>query len=382
MAIEIILPRLGRTMEQAVIVALHVQVGQKVRKGQVLADLETDKATMQIESPAAGIIGAILTEPGDVLPVETPLFVLLDDGQPLDPERIETLKQQVQAARESILELTAPPAHTLPLADSTTPSTQTRSKSHSMPATSQEALDAFQASQPVPASQFKPGARIPLTRWQKIIAQKMLTSKRQIPCFYLILQADVTELAQVRQNLSRQGSRTISYNDFLLKAAALSLRRYPILTGQLTTDAIELAEQIDIGLALAARHGLVAPVLREVDTLTIFQISAAVQDLLDRAARNALGPADLEGGCMTITNLGKFGIDSFIPIVIPGQASILGVGCIREQCVPDGPQIQIRKKMTLTLSVDHRIVNGAEAAQFLDHIKKLLEHPSELIDTP
>jgi len=369
-------------MEQAVIVALHVQVGQKVCKGQVLADLETDKATMQIESPAAGIIGAILTEPGDVLPVETPLFVLLDDGQPLDPERIETLKQQVQAARESILELTAPAAHTLPLADSTAPSTQTRSKSHPMPATSQEALDAFQASQPLPASQFKPGARIPLTRWQKIIAQKMLTSKRQIPCFYLILQADVTELAQLRQNLSRQTNQAVSYNDFLLRAAALSLRRYPILTGQLTTDAIELAEQIDIGLALAAQHGLVAPVLREVDTLTISQISAAVQDLLGRAARNALCPADLEGGCMTITNLGKFGIDSFIPIVIPGQASILGVGCIREQCVPDGRQIQIRKKMTLTLSVDHRIVNGAEAAQFLDHIKKLLEHPSELIDTP
>lgn len=368
-------------MEQAVIVAIHVQLGQKVHKGQVLADLETDKATMQIESPAAGTIGAILTEPGDVLPVETPLFVLLDDGQPLDTERVETLKQQVQTARESILQQAAPPAHTLPLADGTAPSAQTPSKTHPL-LTTQEALEAFHASQPVPASQFKPGARIPLTRWQKIIAQKMLTSKRQIPCFYLILQADVTELAQLRQQLSRRQNQTVSYNDFLLKAAALSLRRYPILTGQLTTDAIELAEQIDIGLALAAQHGLVAPVLREVDTLTISQISAAVQDLLDRAARNALCPADLEGGCMTITNLGKFGIDSFIPIVIPGQASILGVGCIREQCVPDGRQIQIRKKMTLTLSVDHRIVNGAEAAQFLDHIKKFLEHPSELTDNP
>lgn len=375
MAIEIVLPRLGRTMEQATIVAVYVQVGQKVSKGQVLADIETDKAAMQIESPSDGTIRAVLAEPPVTLPVNTPLFVLTEDGQPLDPERLETLKQQVQAARQTILEPTAPPAHSIP-----THVIQERIPELPAPIQPQQAAQVLQASKAVPASQFKPGARIPMSRWQCLVAQKMLTSKRQIPCFYLNLQADVTELAALRDTLQQQKIK-LSYNDFLLKAAALSLRRYPILTGRLTMDTIELAPQIDIGLAVASEQGVVAPVLRAVDNLSLAQISAATEELLTRVKQNALRPEDLEGGSMTISNLGKFGIDSFIPIVIPGQTSILGVGRIREQCVPNGSQIQIRKRMTLTLSVDHRIVNGAEAAQFLDHIKKLLEHPHELMES-
>jgi pyruvate dehydrogenase E2 component (dihydrolipoamide acetyltransferase) len=374
MAIEIILPRLGRTMEQATIVAVYVQVGQKVSKGQILADIETDKAAMQIESPADGTIRAVLVEPIVTLPVETPLFVLTEDGQPLDPERLEKLKQQVQAAKESILEPAAPLAQPIP-----TQALQERFPEIPLPVLPQQAAEAFQSSKALSPSQLKPGRKIPFTRWQAVVAQRMLTSKRQIPCFYLNLQADVTELANLRQTLKEQ-NLILSYNDFLLKSAALSLQRYPILTGRLTLDSIELAPQMDIGLAVASEQGVVAPVLRAVETLSLSEISAAVQDLVARARQNALRPDDLEGGCMTISNLGGFGIDSFIPIVIPGQTSILGVGRIREQCVPDGTQIQIRKRMTLTLSVDHRIVNGAEAAQFLDHIKKLLEHPRELLE--
>lgn len=360
-------------MEQAVIVAVHVQVGQKVCKGQILADIETDKAAMQIESPADGTIRAVLIEPPVTLPVDTPLFLLTEDGRPIDPEHLEKLKQQVQIARERVLEPAAPLAHPISPADLLPVS---EAPSLIRP---QEAVKAFQTSGAVAPSQLKPGKKIPFTRWQTVVAQRMLLSKRQIPCFYLNLQADVTELTQLRNTLKQKGGN-LSYNDFLLKAAAVSLRRYPILTGHLGTDTIELAPQIDIGLAVASEQGVVAPVLRAVDTLSLPQISAAVEDLVTRARRNALRPEDLDGGSMTISNLGGYGIDSFIPIVIPGQTSILGVGRIREQCVPDGNQIQIRKRMTLTLSVDHRIVNGAEAAQFLDHIKKLLEHPQELLD--
>ncbi len=375
MAIEILLPRLGRTMEQAVIVAVHVQAGQKVCKGQVLADIETDKAAMQIESPADGTIRAVLIEPPVTLPVDTPLFVLTEDGRPIDPARLEKLKQQVQTARESVLEPTAPLAHSI------SPTDLLRLPEAPSLIRPKEAAEAFQKSGAISRAQFEPGKKIPFTRWQAVVAQRMLVSKRQIPCFYLNLQADVTELTQLRVTLQKQGGN-LSYNDFLLKAAAVSLRRYPILTGHLGTDTIELAPQIDIGLAIASEQGVVAPVLRAVDTLSLPQISAAVEDLVTRTRRNALRPEDLDGGSMTLSNLGSYGIDSFIPIVIPGQTSILGVGRIREQCVPDGNQIQIRKRMTLTLSVDHRIVNGAEAAQFLDHIKKLLEHPQELLDNP
>lgn len=379
MAIEITLPRFGRTMEQATILAVHVRPGEKVKKGQILADLETDKAAMEMESPAEGFIGSVLVEPGMTLPVETPMFVMTEDTRPVDPALLNKLRRRVQDARRTILD--ARPADLHPVEMPPTADTSAEVLSKIRPVTGPiEAIRAFDASHQPAAAQLKPGARIPLSRWQIIIADKMLASKRQIPCFYLHLRADVTGLADLRKSRNHQDNLSLSYNDFLLKAAALALRRYPILTGRLAADSIELPEQIDIGLAIAAEHGLVAPVLRAVDQMTLPQITDAVADLFKRARQNALRPEDLQGGCLTISNLGGCGIDSFIPIVIPGQTSILGVGRITDQCVPENDRVCIRKCMTLTLSVDHRLVNGADAAQFLDYIKKQLEHPESLME--
>lgn len=381
MAIEITLPRFGRTMEQATVLTVHVQAGQTVKKGQVLADLETDKAAMEMESPAEGMIGAVLVEPGMILPVDTPLFVLTEDQKPVDPALLDKLRRQVLAARKTVIEQKPAEMHTLETAPSTEAQTEVLTKIRPIIGPI-EAIQAFRTShQPVPA-ELKPGMRIPLSRWQKIIADKMLASKRQIPCFYLNLRADVTELTALREKNNHQDSGNLSYNDFLLKALAVSLQRYPAMTGRLAADAIELPEHIDIGLAIATGHGLVAPVLRAVDKMTLAQITAAVGQLSERARKNTLRPEDLEGGCITVSNLGSCGIDSFIPIVIPGQTSILGVGRITEQCVPSGSEVQVRKLLTLTLSVDHRIVNGADAAQFLDFVKKQLEHPESLMDNP
>ncbi len=379
MAIEITLPRFGRTMEQATILAVHVRSGQKVTKGQVLADLETDKATMEMESPAEGFIGALLAEPGMTLPVDTPLFVLTEDSRPIDPSLLDKLRGQVAAARQTVLEETPAPLHPVRPTDPADMESEPLAKVRSAVGPI-EAIRAFQTShQPLPA-QLKPGMRIPLSRWQIIIAEKMLASKRQIPCFYLNLRADVTELTALRETNNRTTSRNLSYNDFLLKALAVSLQRYPVMTGRLAADAIELPEHIDVGLAIAAEHGLVAPVLRAVEKMTLPEITSATEELLTRARQNALRPEDLEGGCCTISNLGSCGIDSFIPIVIPGQTSILGVGRITEQWVPDGRDMKIRKFMTLTLSVDHRVANGADAAQFLDYVKKQIEHPQTLLE--
>lgn len=378
MAIEITLPRFGRNMEQATVLAVHVRTGQEVKKGQVLADLETDKAAMEMESPAEGLIGAVLVQPGMTLPVDTPLFVLTEDGRPVDPALLDTLRRQVLDARKTVLEEKPAQMHTIE--PSRTAELSEELLTRIRPVTGPiEAIQAFRASrQPVPG-ELKPGMRMPLNRWQTIIADKMLASKRQIPCFYLNLRADVTALTELRETNNRHESPTLSYNDFLLKALAVSLQRYPVMTGRLAADAIELPAQIDIGLAVSTEHGLVAPVLRAVEKMSLAQITAAVGELSERARKNALRPEDLEGGCITISNLGNCGIDSFIPIVIPGQTSILGVGRITEQCVPSGQEVQIRKFMTLTLSVDHRIVNGADAAQFLDFVKKQIEHPESLI---
>ena len=242
-----------------------------------------------------------------------------------------------------------------------------------------QAVKALETAAPLPLSEYKLGMSVPLNRWQLIVAEKMLESKRSIPCFYLNLRADVTDLVRFRGELNESADPKITFNDLIIRALTLSLQRYPILTGRLKADAIELASRIEIGIAVATDHGLVAPVLKGVQSMDIQAIARATDDLIGRARRNALTPEDLEGGCISISNLGSYGIDSFIPIVIPGQTAIIGIGRIVESCVPDGDGIKIRKLMALSIAVDHRIVNGADAAQFLDYTKKLLERPQDLV---
>jgi pyruvate dehydrogenase E2 component (dihydrolipoyllysine-residue acetyltransferase) len=205
----------------------------------------------------------------------------------------------------------------------------------------------------------------------------MLKSKREIPCFYLTVRADVTDLVQLRTQHNAAGGVKLSYNDFIMKAVATGLEKFPIMTGQLDGETIKLAETIGIGLAISVPDGLVAPIVKDVNKKDVRQIACDSQALIERARGGRLAPADLEGGCITVSNLGAFGIDNFIPIVVPGQCSILGVGQITDTCVPDNGNILVRKLMNMTLSVDHKVTNGAYAAQFLDFVRKLLEDTNE-----
>ena len=168
------------------------------------------------------------------------------------------------------------------------------------------------------------GETIPLSRVQKITAEKMLQSKRQIPCFYLTVRADVTDLVELRTRLNETGDVKISYNDFIMRAVAMGLEKFPIMTGQLAGDVIQLAESLGIGLAISVPAGLVAPIVKDVNKKDVRQIALDGQALIERARSNKLTPTDVEGGCITVSNLGAFGIDNFVPIVVPGQCSILG----------------------------------------------------------
>jgi pyruvate dehydrogenase E2 component (dihydrolipoamide acetyltransferase) len=196
--------------------------------------------------------------------------------------------------------------------------------------------------------------------------------------------ADVTDLVELRAQLNQSGEVKTSYHDFIMRALAVGLQKFPLMTGQLAADRIDLADSIDIGLAITVPDGVVAPVVKNVDKKDLAQIARDTKALIDKALNNRLTPADLEGGCITVSNLGPYGAESFIPIVIPGQCSILGIGRITDACVPNDdrtskpqePHIIIRKSMSLTLSVDHRIANGTTAAQFLDYVRKLLEDTS------
>jgi pyruvate dehydrogenase E2 component (dihydrolipoamide acetyltransferase) len=227
-----------------------------------------------------------------------------------------------------------------------------------------------------PQGEIRLGQSIPINRLQRLTAERMLKSKREIPCFYLTIRADVTGLVELRNKLNQLSDEKFSYNDFIIKAIATGLEKYPIMTGQIEGDIIRVQDSINVGLAISVPDGLVVPIISDANKKDIRQISKESRVLTEKARSNKLALTDLEGGCITVSNLGAFGVDNFIPIVVPGQCSILGVGRITDTCVPDNGNVLIKKLMNMTLSVDHKVANGAYAAQFLDFVHKLLEDPS------
>ncbi len=343
------LPRFGDTMNEGTIVDSKVRTGDQVKRGDIIFDIETDKATVELESPADGYVKRIIVKLGHSYKVGTPLLVLGQKDEQVSEDFYRTLEQAVVPAESA-----KPQAGQ---AENISPQVST-------PAT------------PAVTGELKLGGAIPVTRLQKLTAQKMLRSKQENPCFYLNVKADVTELATYRAKLNDSSDTKVAYNDFIIKAVATALEKFPVMTGHLEGDKIKLADSIGIGLAISVPRGLVAPIVKEPDKKTVVEIARYSRDLAEKVQNDKLSPEDLEGGCITVSNLGSFGIDSFIPIVVPGQCSILGVGRIKDTCVPEDDTIGAHKLMNLTLAVDHKVANGAYAAQFLDFLKKILEDPA------
>jgi pyruvate dehydrogenase E2 component (dihydrolipoamide acetyltransferase) len=404
MAKEVRLPQLGQTMEEGTIVNCLVNIGDKVKKGDVIFEIETDKATLEMESPTEGFVKHILVKVDDTLPIGAPVLVLGAENEDVPQSFVDSLTGAAPASAKTTPAVKSPPAvesakgEPEPVKPAGRILASPRAKKLAAdlgvdlakvtgtgPAgkiTEQDVQNATSAKHSAPsapaapAAEPKAGQAIPLNRLQRITAEKMLKSKREIPCFYLTVKADVTDLVTLRTKLNETGDVKLSYNDFLLKAVATGLEKFPIMTGQLAGEQIKLADSIGIGLAISVPDGLVAPIVKDVNKKDVRQIAIDSQALIDRARSNKLAPEDIEGGCITVSNLGAFGIDNFIPIVVPGQCSILGIGQITDTCVPDNGNILVRKLMNMTLSVDHKVANGAYAAKFLDFVRKLLEDTS------
>ncbi len=351
MAKEVRLPKFGDTMEEGTIVDCKVSIGDHVKSGDALFDVETDKATLEIESPADGFVKQIMAEVGGSYRIETPLLILGEKDERVSDEFLRSLK-------------------------ASTPATPTIAKSR--PA-KREKISDLPMPIPVLPQDLKLGQTIPVSKLQKITSEKMLRSKQEIPCFYLNVRADVTDLVAYRAKLNKTSETEVAYNDFIIKAIAIGLEKFPIMTGQIDGDDIELAKAIGVGLAISTPEGLIAPIVKDPDKKTVAEIAYYSRQLIERTKNNQLTLEDLEGGCITVSNLGAFGVDSFIPIVVPDQCSILGIGKIADVCVPtdDSPDtLGVHKMMNMTLSVDHKVANGGYAAQFLDFVKKTLEDPA------
>lgn len=417
MAKEIKLPQLGQTMEEGTIVNCLVKVGDAVKRGDVIFEVETDKATLEMESPAEGVVKHILAQIDQTLLVGAPMMVLGEKDENVPQSFVDALMggasapaaapdaqaaavpAPVEAAPEPAKpagrimasprakKLAAQLGVNLATLRGTGPGGKItevdirKAASGTAPTTAPAAAPApapRAAAPSVPAAEARLGTTVPVNRLQRITAERMLKSKQEIPCFYLTVKADVTEMVAKRAQLNAAGDVKVSYNDFIIKAVATGLEKFPLMTGQLAGNVIQLVDAIHIGLAISVTDGLVAPLVKDVNNKDLKQIARDSQALVERARNEKLDLSDLEGGCITVSNLGAFGIESFIPIVVPGQCTILGVGQITETCVPDNGNILVRKLMNMTLSVDHKVANGAYAAQFLDFVRKRLEDPSSL----
>jgi pyruvate dehydrogenase E2 component (dihydrolipoamide acetyltransferase) len=416
MAREVTLPQLGQTMEEGTVVNCLVKVGDEVKKGNVIFEIETDKATLEMESPADGTVKFIVAEVNQTLPVGAVMMILGDRDEQVPMTYVKELTGGKGLAAGALVTpaaqmptTIAPPGAApqpgkpmgkimasprakklaedlgvdLATVKGTGPAGKITEQDVQNAATARPARPAS-APQPArppavttPMAQATLGSMVKVNRLQRITAERMLKSKQEIPCFYLTVKADMTALAALRAQMNESADVKVAYNDFIMKAVAAGLEKYPIMTGQLAGDLIKLAEAIHVGLAISVPDGLVAPLVKDVNKKNVRQVARDSQALIERAKNDKLDLSDLEGGCITVSNLGAFGIESFIPIVVPGQCSILGVGRIADTCVPDNGNILVRKLMNMTLSVDHKVANGAYAAQFLDFVKKMLEDPKQ-----
>jgi pyruvate dehydrogenase E2 component (dihydrolipoamide acetyltransferase) len=384
MAREVRLPQLGETMGEGTVVNWLVKPGSEVKKGEVIFEVETDKATLEVESPADGVVKHILVQAGQTVPVNTPVMVLGGPDEQVPESFIESLTTTppVQSFLRSPTKdespdvgriLASPRAKKFAAELGVDLSSVTGTGPEGRIVEADVRRAKTQATQ---AAGNRPGRRVALSRKQQILGRKMSQSKREIPCFYLTISADVTELVGLRRRMNESADVNLAYTDFIIKAVGLALQKYPLLSGQLAGDYIMLADSINIALAVTVGDELVAPVVKDVRNKDIRQIARETQVLIAKARDNKLSLTELEGGCITISNIGSLGVNMFIPIVTPGQCSVIGVGQIADVCVPAGGEIMVRKKVNLTLSVDHRVVNGAYAAQFLDFLCKLLEDGS------
>ena len=392
---KIIMPKLGDTMEEGIIANWIVEEGDTVKKGDTIMEIETDKATMEVESFVEGIVLKIISEEGQTVPVGAVVGYVGNKDDLLPEETTGTseinepneVNEFNSVKSENITRLTvsnegrkrASPRAADLASKLNIDISEVIGSGPKGRVTSKDVQD-FQDSRNVQPVKNSKGRLIPLNRLGKLTAEKMLISRQTIPCFDLTIEIRMDKLMILLKEHKLRSKNTISIHDTLIKASSIALNEYPILTGKWTDEGILIADNICIGLAVALDDGLVAPVVKKVNNRSLIQIASQTHDLIQKARAGQLKPDDLTDACITISNLGMLGIDAFTPIVIPGQSSIIGIGMIKETpVINDGKVIPV-KIMNLTLSVDHRLTDGAYAARFLGLIKDSLENPEQLFN--
>jgi len=414
------MPKMSDTMTEGVVAKWHKKVGDKVKTGELIAEIETDKATMEFESYQEGTLLYIGVEEGKAAPVDGVLAILGREGEDYkallegegakkaEPKKEESKeakpeeKKSAEAKPKEKEETKAAPAKQAAPQPKAAPVATADSRMKASPLAKKLAeerginLGLLKGSGEQgrivrrDIEWYKPGMfvdtsfsnvtkesyeEIPVSQMRKTIAKRLAESKFTAPHFYLTVEMDMDNLMAARESVNAITASKISYNDFVLKAASIALRQHPKVNASWQGDTIRINHHIHIGVAVAVEEGLLVPVVRFADTKTLRQINEEVKTFAQKAKDKKLQPADWEGNTFTISNLGMYGIEEFTAIINTPDSCILAVGGIMQKPVVKGGEIVPGNTMKVTLSCDHRAVDGATGAEFLQTFKALMENP-------
>ena len=407
------MPKLSDTMTDGTVAAWHKKVGDKVKSGELLAEIETDKATMEFESYVDGVLLYIGVEKGKTVAVDALLAVFGKEGE--DVSAIVAAESAAPAAKEEA-PVAAAPAPKVPVAEApkavvsqapvaaahspaaapvpfndgrmrVSPLAKKLAEDKGLPLQYipgsgdggrivRRDIDAFMAGASVQsASAVESYTEENVSQMRKTIARRLAESKFTAPHFYLTMEINMGRAVEARAAIIAATGSKVSFNDMVVKATALALKQHPKVNSSWQGDTIRYNHHVHMGIAVAVEEGLLVPVVRFADTKTLAQINQEVKTFADKAKNKKLQPSDWEGNTFTISNLGMFGIEEFTAIVNPPDACILAVGAIRQVPVVKDGAVVPGHTMKLTLSCDHRVVDGASGSAFLQTLKAMLEEP-------
>ncbi len=386
MPIEITMPRLSDTMEEGTILRWLKRVGETVAKGEILAEVETDKADMELEAEQSGTLSEIRIKEGDAASVGAVIAVLNDGSAAATPPAAAEPAPSRAAAPVSPPPPKRPgvPPPPSKAAKATPPPPAPPAAARARPA----APATSAAPPPPPAAKWTPrvAADAPSGRHEEsklrlAVAKQMTAAKRDVPHFYVTAEIDMSDAARLRDTLATGDAvpERITYTHLIIRALALTLQRHPRVNASWADGGITYHDDINIGIAVAVDDGLVAPVLRGCQNLSLRQIARATTELVSKAQAGRFGGDELTGGTFSVSNMGMLDIEEFSAVIIPPQAAILAVGSIKDRPVVRNGHLAIAKTMRATLSVDHRVLNGVEAGRFLEDLKSVLEKPVLLV---
>ncbi len=416
MAELISMPKLGFDMREGTLVEWSKKVGDSVAEGEVIAIIETDKANVEVTSFKAGVLRQVLVESGTVVPIGKPIAVIGAADEPIDlaalgvEEAAPTPKKEAPAAPVPAQAAFAPQEPVVTQTGPVIASPVARRMAdelgidlHQVAGAGPEGritkrdIEEFvkqRSAVPAPKKAAPPPIAIPsvvptgeeyrvepLSPMRQTISRRMTESKQQAPHFYITSEIDMEAALALRKQMNAllPENEAISVNDLLVKAAAASLRQFPNLNASFAGAEIHVHEHVNIGIAVAREVGLVTTVLKDADKKTLAQIAAESRELIARAREGRMRAEEMVGGTLNISNLGMFDVEHFIAIISPPQAAVLAIGSIRQVPVVKDGQLSVGARMKVTISADHRVTDGAEAARFMQALKAALEQPMRLM---